>query len=310
MKRPRKDREHAEPIIVGGYELPDENAAYERAVKSWRKIERLQEKRAAQRIEFGESPVCIAFVADLHLGSPGVDYERVFREAKLIAETPGMYLMLDGDLLDNFIIPKLIAARYRSETTIEDEWVLVRKYLKLIGHKLLVSVAGNHEKWTWVLAGVDYFADVLQQTIPRAIIYDADDVTLTLRVGRAEFPLRLRHKWRLFSQYNATHGIEQASRFDGGFLVGVGAHTHASGVVRTFNAGGRNAIAVLCGSYKVMDMYARQQGFPKANQSAAMSILFFDNGAMVGIDRLELAAEMIQRWNSANLRHRARGGAA
>lgn len=294
MTHPTKD---AGPRIVGiGVEVPDENAAYEKAVQSWRKVARLQERRANQSIEFGQSPVAIAFVADIHLGSPGVDYERVFREARLIADTPNMYLMLNGDLLDNFIIPKLVAARYETEVTIPEEWVLVRKYLKIVGHKLLVSVGGNHEKWSWVLGGIDYFADVLKQTVPRAIIYDSDDVALTLRVGKAAFPLRLRHYWQGRSMYNATHAIELAHRFDGGFLVGVGAHTHVSGVTRTFNAGGENGIAVLCGSYKEVDTFARIKGFPKPNRSAAMSVLFWDDGAMVGVDRLELAAEMLKRW--------------
>lgn len=27
-----------------------------------------------------------------------------------------------------------------------------------------------------------------------------------------------------------------------------------------------------------------------------MSVLFWDSGAMVGVDRLELAAEMLKRW--------------
>lgn len=292
MAHPTKD---AEPRIVGvGVEIPDENAAYEKAVQSWRKVARLQERRANQSIEFGQSPVAIAFVADIHLGSPGVDYERVFREAKLIADTPNMYLMLNGDLLDNFIIPKLVAARYETEVTIPEEWVLVRKYLKIVGHKLLVSVGGNHEKWSWVLGGIDYFADVLKQTVPRAIIYDSDDVALTLKVGKAAFPLRLRHYWQGRSIYNATHAIELAHRFDGGFLVGVGAHTHVSGVTRTFNAGGENGIAVLCGSYKQYDRHARTGGFPKPNKSAAMSIIFDENGTMVGIDNLEQAVRVIR----------------
>lgn len=294
-------RQHApepEPRIVGvSVEQPDEDVAYQKAVKSWQRTARLQERRQNQSIEFGASPVCIAFVADLHLGSPGVDYERVFREAKLIADTPGMYLMLNGDMLDNFIIPKLVAARYESEVTIPEEWVLVRRYLKIIGRKLLVSVGGNHERWSWILSGIDYFADVLKQTVPRAIIYDSDDVALTLKVGRAAFPLRLRHVWRGRSIYNVTHGIELAHRFDGGFLVGVGAHTHASGVVRTFNASGENGMAVLCGSYKAVDSFARRSGFPKPNRSAAMAVLFFGNGAMVGIDRLDLAAEMMGKYN-------------
>jgi hypothetical protein len=206
-----------------------------------------------------------------------------------------MYAVLCGDLLDNFIVPKLMAARANSRIAIEEEWTLVRKYLKLIAPKLLASVEGNHEKWTWVLGGVNYFADVLREIKPTAI-FDTDDVLIDIQVGGAHYPTRIRHHWKYRSIYNLTHGVEQGSRFDGDFLIGVGAHTHASGVIRGFNARGQNGVAVLCGSYKVLDPFAKQCGFPKHNTSTAQTLILFDDGTKIACESIERAAETMRHY--------------
>jgi hypothetical protein len=250
--------------------------------------------RQTQRIRFRRGPIAIAFAADLHLGSTGVDYERVFREAQIIAETDGMYLMLVGDLVDNFILAKLVCARWSTAVSLEEEWVLLKKYLDVVADKLLVSVSGNHEKWTYALSGIDYFKEALAR-VRRDVVYDTDDALVRLEVGRAVFPTRLRHRWLGNSIYNPTHGIERAYRFDGDFIVGVGGHDHAAGLARQFNAGGRTGMAVLCGSYKRVDPFARAKGFARPNGSTAVTVIFDEDGTMIGIDRLEYAASVIRK---------------
>ncbi len=293
--RHKRTSTNEKPRVVGvAPELPDEGEVYEKAVAAWRKTEKLVQRQEQQRIAFRRGPVCIVYAADLHLGSSGVDYPHVFDEAEIVAETPGMYLFLLGDLLDNFIIPKLMHARHRATVTVEEEWTLVRKYLRVVADKLLVSVGGNHEKWTWMLGAIDYFSDVLRQVKPEAI-YDQDEVLVAVDVGAAQFSHRLRHLWQGQSIYNCTHGIERAALFDGGFTVGVGAHTHRAGLVRPFNNKGKTAMAVLCGSYKRIDPYPRSKGMSKPNDSTAQSIIFFPNGDMVSVENVERAADLMRR---------------
>lgn len=287
------------PRIIGvlASETPDENEVYQKAVREWRKQERLAQRRQTQVIEFDTSPICLTFAADLHLGSGGVDYPRVFDEAQTIVDTDGMYLILVGDLLDNFIVPKLMSARHAASVTIEEEWTLVRKYLKLVAPKLLASVSGNHESWTWVLGAVDYFKATLEQ-VQRGAVYDTDDAEIELRIGKVSRLLRLRHQWQGVSIYNDTHGIERAAKFGERFDIGVGAHTHRSGLVREFNNGGQTALAVLCGSYKRIDAFARRKGFPRANNSTAMSVIFFADGTLLGVGSIAHAAELMKLYRN------------
>jgi hypothetical protein len=288
--------------VTAKQEIDDEEI-YQRAVKEWNKTSAHLTKATDQIIPFKHGPVALAFVADLHLGANGVDYARCFREAEMIRDTKNMWLVTDGDMLDNFLFAKMMNARFKSKISIEEEWALVKRYLKIVASKLLVSVSGNHDGWTEAITGIDFFREILAKISPDTI-YDTDDLTFRLDVGKAKFPIRVRHKWEGTSIYNLTHAIERAAKFEGGFLVGVGGHTHASGLVRSFNAGGfagnditggnLSGMAVLCGSYKRYDPFARMHGFYKPNSSTAMTVIFDESGAMVGVDRLDIAAKMIK----------------
>ena len=170
---------------------------------------------------------------------------------------------------------------------------MVRYALEMVASKLLFAVGGNHDAWTTRAAGIDYLADVVRQVA--AVPYDADELTVCVKVGAASYTLRARHKWRLNSMYNPTHGIEQASRFDKGraFDVGIGAHTHASGLSREFNNGGRTGIAQLCGAYKRLDEFAAMMGFPAPNEATAVAVVLTEDG-LWGTNNLALAAEYMR----------------
>ena len=252
--------------------LPDEEDVYRRACDEYEKTRKLYERKRNQHIDFDSGPVAIVEVADLHSGDVGVDYERAFAEAELIRDTPGMYVITVGDMVNNFIIGTLAQARSGTRLSIPDEWALLRRYLKIIAPKWLLAVGGNHDQWTTMLTGVDYFAEIVGQ-IKSRVIYDSDDVLFTLNVGDWSIPCRARHKWRGNSIYNVTHAIERAAKFDDDFLIGFGAHTHVGGYVRDMNVGGMDGKAVQAGTYKRIDGFARRMGFAKPNLSTAVAVV-------------------------------------
>jgi hypothetical protein len=233
-------------------------------------------------------------MADQHAGSTGTDYARIDQDVQTIVSAPGMYAVQVGDITDNFIIGKLKAIRFGAEFSIGQEWVLAKRVLKMIAPKLLVSISGNHDLWTYALTGIDYLEEVHKQLNPD-ILYAKFDLPFILSVGGNEFRVRVRHSWKGSSVYNDTHGIERAAKFDQGreFDVGVGAHTHASGLYRQFNNGGRTGHAILCGSYKRFDGFADRHGFSKSNESAAVAMVFSEGGAW-GTNDLEIAADYMR----------------
>lgn len=291
-----------QPIVLNGVtagEEPDAEAVYAKMREAWQETAQLALRRLDQRIIVPHGPFCLAAVADLHLGSGGVDYDRVYGEAQIIADMPNTGLALVGDPLDNYILPKLVHCRFDSQVSIPGEWSLVRRYLDIVAHKIAVSVSGNHDNWNVFLTGVNYFRDVLARVSPN-VLYDMDDCRFVLQVGPGQIPIRVRHKWRGVSKYNATHGVESTFKEDGDFLIGIGAHTHVSGLVREFNASGRLGLAAVCGSYKAVDTFARGKGFPRPNGNTAVAIIFFENGAMFGTSRLDVAADLMRRLSGPN----------
>ena len=288
-----------EAIGVIADEPPDEDEVYERAAKEWARQKRLSDRRNEQRLKFSHGPVALVFAADLHLGGHGVDYPRIFAEGELIAETPGMFLVLVGDLVDNFIVHGLLKLRMGTRLTITDEWALLRRYLRIVASKVLASIGGNHDYWVTMFAGIDYLREVIAEAAPGAI-YDQDDATITVEIDGTEWPGRVRHRWKGSSIYNDTHGIERAAKWDQGFLWGVGAHDHASGLTRGFNIGGRSGMAVKCGSYKRIDKFARQYGFPKHNNSTAVAIVFDEEtNSMTGFESLAMCAKFMRELYGA-----------
>ncbi len=273
---------------------PDEEEVFRRAVAVQRSTFAKMEKKGKQSIEFNKGPVALVFMGDQHLGSSGTDYERCFAEAEIVADTPGMYAVTMGDMLDQFVIGRLRQARDNSRLAIVDEWALVRKYIRTLGDSLVASVGGNHDAWATLLTGVDYFADTLRSLRPD-VIYDSDDCTIDVVVGERTWTGRLRHQWQGSSIYNPTHGIERAAKWDQGFVFGVGAHTHVSGVARSFNVGGRSGMAALVGAYKRHDAFARRMGFARPNNSTAITIVFDEEtGSMTGFEDLEFAARFME----------------
>ena len=270
--------------------LPDEEDVYRRACAEYEQTRKLYDRKAHQTIDFDSGPVAIVEVADLHAGDIGVDYERAFAEAELIRDTPGMYVITVGDMVNNFIIGTLTQARSGTRLSIPDEWALLRRYLKIIAPKWLLAVGGNHDQWTTMLTGNDYFADLVGQ-IKSRVIYDSDDVLFTVNVGDWAIPCRARHKWRGNSIYNVTHAIERAAKFDGDFIIGFGAHTHTGGYTRDMNVGGSDGIAVQAGTYKRIDGYARRIGFARPNPSTAVSVVIdAEYHSLTGFNNLRACA--------------------
>jgi len=290
FKRPAPQVTASDGVTPGSW-MPDPDEVFGRACWEWERTKQLVDIRANQRLVFDHGPIALVETADWHLGGSGVDYPRLDKELRIIADTPGMFAIGAGDLLNQMIVGRLLDARKNDRLAIRDEWALLRRELVIIAPKLLAVVMGNHDNWLEALAGVSYFERELQELQP-SVIYDADDALIQVQVGKWEVPVRIRHKWLGNSIYNPTHGIERASRQDHNFLIGMGAHTHACGVVRGFPTDGITGMAMMAGSYKRHDAYARKHGFALPNQSTSVAVVINDQRrSLTGFGDLQTCAD-------------------
>lgn len=294
----------APPTIEGATALDaqiEPEASYRRMVEDWEIQKRFDEKKRRQTLKFSQDVICLVNSADWHLGGAGVDYPALRADLELIARTPGMYLAALGDLVDNFILQKMASVRYGTTAPIPAEWAVMRMMLEIVAEKLVIIVSGNHDKWTKLAAGVDYFANVVSGITARAL-YDSDEVRATLTVGEWDgILLKARHKWRGNSELNATHGAEKAARFDSPFHIGMAAHTHISGLVRQFRVidpatqAPATGVILQAGSYKRLDDYVRTTGLPAANASTSVAVIVDSRTrSLVGFDDLKCAANWME----------------
>jgi hypothetical protein len=258
----------------------DIEAIKEAARKRYELKARRAEKKDDQHIRFG------------HFGNRGTDVGRAFDEQKTILDTPGSYVWQAGDIVDSFIVGKLIAENFAPGLAIFEQWALAREYLKNWGDKLIAHVAGNHDQWHYKLTGIDYAREIT----PATVLYDSDEIRATIHVGEQKFRILSRHKVRGNSIYNITHGLERLARFDTpDFDIYAAAHVHRGAVAREFTLNEQRKLALMSGSYKVVDSFARSVGFERHDSSTAVGIVFEDDGTFWATSNINSVLKYMQK---------------
>jgi len=236
-----------------------------------------------QSIHFRHGPVALIFLGDQHIGSSGTNIKRMYEEQEMIRATPGAYVALTGDVVDNYVIGKLTAQNMTHNMTVPEEWALAKHYVAGFGDRLIAVSSGNHPQWTQRLVGLDYDREIT----PEGVLYDTDDLIFDVHVGPHVRKVRLRHKWLGSSIYNPTHAIERSARFDSSDPdVFVGAHIHVGAVCREFILNGRRKLALMSSTYKEIDPYQRQEGFTENDASTAVALVINQDGSFFGTSSL------------------------
>ena len=253
--------------------------------------EKKEKARRNQKVVVSGGPACLYFSGDEHFGGK-TDIMRMLREATLVKNTPGMFHVRMGDIVNQFILGRMRAIRDNASVTIEEEWILAKMLIDTIADKLVAFCGGNHDDWARKASGMDRLADI----IPDGVIYDKYEIAFDLQVGEAVKRIRIRHRWKGSSVFNPTHGIEVAAQRDkADFDVAVGAHTHQAALSREFFAQGKKRIAVLTNTFKKHDDFAREIGFPRSDETTTgVAVIFEEDGTMLGAPSLEWAANYMK----------------
>lgn len=256
-----------------------------------KRADELIEKKASQTIKFPSLPVGIAVTSDLHIGGPAA-YSQMFRDAELIRDS-GLYCVCAGDMLNNWAVNAKLAKLQATEWLNQAEaQALYRNYLDTLGGKLVAVVAGNHDRWSGNV-GADYVRDSL---IGKPVLYDSGQVDFRIVADGFNTRVRLRHTFKGFSQYNPTHGIENSCRMDGdSFDIGITGHSHTASIARPFVIGEREHLALLVASYKILDSFASEVGFPKQHGTGSAAFVVDREGRLFGFGDIRQAADFLER---------------
>lgn len=103
--------------------------------------------------------VIIAPLFDVHYGNFAHEHEKFLGYIRWVKETPNVYVILGGDLIENAIDDGRGMTYDQTENPMT-QLDRITRLLAPIAHKILVSVPGNHEDRTYKKTGVD-FAELL-----------------------------------------------------------------------------------------------------------------------------------------------------
>lgn len=221
-------------------------------------------------------PIAIVAFGDPHLDDAGTSLSRVIEDINHVKANRNTYGVCVGDLTNNWV-GRLTSLYGEQITTIAESWRLVEWFCQEI--PWMAMVLGNHDKWNM---GVE----ILKQ-ITRDKIVQADECSFKIKfANNAEFTLNARHKWSGNSQWNPAHGIAKYAHFGADYDVLLGGHTHQSAYAQVLGTRSHKITHCLqLSSYKMLDSYARSEGFRNHNIAPSMCIVL-DPMAMREEDRV------------------------
>ena len=261
-----------------------------------RAVQRAQALRHAEARIVTRRPIGIAFASDQHFStSEAVDVARAMEDAELIQQTPGLFAVLGGDGADNHLKHRSALVNKRSAPS--DEWRLYDHYLRVLGHKVLAMISGNHDDWTKDFAGID-MAGMLAKR--HKLHYAADEVCLSVQLTptpQAEpsqvYTAKIRHQYRFNSTLNVGHTVKRMYDMGGDtFDVGVVCHHHEAHC-ETFERHGATRWALRPGSYQIQTSYGRRYGFNAAHPTCPVAILWPDERRIICLPDLRESVDYL-----------------
>jgi len=215
-------------------------------------------------------PIAIVEMADLHLGGIGTDYDAIQRDAETIASTEGMFCVIGGDSLENFLEAWALSAMSMQVITASPQWRLFERYISIIRDKVLYARVGNHEAWTAKVAQIDKFGELMGKY---QILNVQHIGVANIHVGGQEYVVESTH--RFWGQSRLNQLWSPMRLLDYGITdnvdVAVVEHRHVPAAGWLWRRGKRRFL-IRTGTYKTCDSWAAEHGFWGAEVAPACLI--------------------------------------
>lgn len=242
-------------------------------------------------------PIGIAFTGDWHVGSRGTDLRALIAHNKLIAATPGLYVVGMGDYMHNAKANSRQAdSLYRALFPNPDEQRLVAlRELRRLKGKILALCRGCHDSWDIKHAGTNPLVDVAQQLDTVCLWHGG---VIHLKVGSQEYHILARHRYGGSSD-NSTNAQRRAWQDypeDDRLDVVALAHLHYNDLQMRTRGKTRKVVYLRSGSYHVWDDYAQRLGGYRGEIGVPVVIFYPDERRLVPLEgsNLEQAIEILR----------------
>lgn len=142
-------------------DLPPQDVTIKPRAWSWLRA-KADSPYVVANIKTKEKSVFIAPLFDVHFGQKAHKFEKFRSYLRWIEDTPNVYVILGGDLMENAIDDGR-GMTYDQIHNPESQFNQMYRMLAPIAHKVLVSVPGNHEERTYKKTGIDIAAVMAQR---------------------------------------------------------------------------------------------------------------------------------------------------
>lgn len=209
--------------------------------------------------EYDHIPRAIVMMTDVHYGNLGVDYDLFERHLETIKSTPNMFVILGGDMIDNFNPAKIPVGMLGDGVGPEDQAHAMMQIVTELDQKgkLIAITWGNHEEFSSV-AGHDVFKTWFREL--QAPIFADGGGVINAMIEGVNYRLGIRHTFWGNSKLNKTNAPKRMMQFGYDNLdVAVVGHAHKS-AGEMFVEKGREQIAITGGTYKLEDKFGKKWG--------------------------------------------------
>lgn len=216
------------------------------------------------------SPVLIVLFGDQHYGSGDSDHERILRDIALIRDTPGVYCVMMGNLIDNAIPSQFPDGMLQNVIPPEEQVVAMRQYIQQLdeaGKMIGAITCPCHEGWTWKKAGQD-INRLLFDFKGRKFPVLENGCRLSIWVNKVEYYFALYHQVGPFnSNLNKNNGPQRMKQLQHRNAdIVAAAHHHTAEAMQTFsdkNIDMKPVCYLRTGCYKLDDQWAGGKGYVK-----------------------------------------------
>jgi len=243
--------------------------------------------------EYPTTPHAFVYITDVHYGSVGVDYDLLDQTIDTVLQTPNLFAVFGGDLIDAFS-PIRHATGMRGNPVGPDEQIdAMMDLLSTFDRagKLGAVQLGNHDSWS-ELAGYNFQMFLKELQAP---VFSGDGV-IDVNVGEFGMPYKVywSHTHWGNSKLNITNAAKRALQFTAPKAdIALLGHTHQA-AFEIFDIGGETRGAVVGGTFKRKDSWASKWGLSKPGLPAPVILFWPDKKHFEIVKDVEQAANIIR----------------
>lgn len=203
-------------------------------------------------------PVGIGFLGDLHIGSEGVDYERLRNDINTILATPNLYVVCTGDEYDNYTESSPRGGKFESIIQPELQKELATDIAVKLNGKIISCIFGCHPSWSRKSDDFNWAKYMANKAGSANLGYGG---RIYVELGKQTYVIDVRHRYIYNSSLNLSNTFKRFVAMNGKEAADIVAfgHYHTPFVAQEYMRE-KLITFVRNGSYKINDRYAKQLG--------------------------------------------------